>query len=157
MSPIAERKYTSSAQLVSLAASTTLVLVQLATGTTVTATILGFDVGFDSVATGAGAIPVRIQLVRPTAASSGGSTNTPAVWDKGGLAANTTSRKSDTTAGTGPVVIKEWLVSPTTGFSYIFPLGREISLGISDFFELKAISQAGMTTVNVSSNVDFAE
>jgi hypothetical protein len=151
------RKYSVSSGLTSLAASTTIVACQLATSTTVTLTILGFDISFDSTATGAGAIPVRVQLARPTAASSGGATMTPTVWNKGDLAAQATARKNDTAAGTSPTVIKEWLVSPTAGFSYLFPQGREITMPISDFLELKLISQAGMTTCNYIGNLDLEE
>jgi hypothetical protein len=151
------RKYSVSSGLTSLAASTTKVACQIATGSTVTATVLGFDIAFDSTATGAGAVPIQVQLARPTAAGSGGSTQTPAKFNNDDIAAVVTGRKNDTTAGASPTVIKEWLVSPTTGFSYQFPLGRELVLAESDFLELKLISQSGMTTCNYVGNIDFEE
>ncbi len=151
------RKYTVTSGLVSLAASTTKVACQLATGSTITNCVTGFDITFDSVATGSGAIPVRVQIVKPTAAGSGGSTATPAKWHEDLAASASTARISDSTAGASPVVVKEWLVSPTSGLSYQFPLGREIEMGVSDFLELKLVSQSGMTTCNYIANLDFEE
>lgn len=151
------RKYTVSSGLTSLAASITRVACQLATGTNVTATVIGVDITFDSVATGSGAIPVRVQLVRPTGASSGGSTSTPAKWHKALGAAVTTGRINDTTAGASPAIIKEWLVTPIAGQMQQLPLGREIEMDVSDFLELKLISQAGMTTCNYVANIDIEE
>lgn len=151
------RKYSVSSGLTSIGASTTIVACQMATNTTTTLTVLGFDVSFDGTATGSGIIPVRVQLVRPTAASSGGATMTPTPWLKGDLASATTARKNDTSAGSSPTVIKEWLVSPSAGISYLFPLGRELSMPISDFLELKLVSQTGMTTCNYVANIDFEE
>ena len=150
-------QYTVQSGLTSLAASTTKVACSIATGTTIAATIIGFDVSFDSTATGGGAVPVRVELVRVTAASSGGSTFTPVVWNKLLHASATTARINDTTDGTSPTIIKSWLISPTTAFAYQFPLGREIACAHSDFFELRLISQTGMTTCNYEANLDFEE
>lgn len=150
-------QFTVTSGLTSLAAATTKVACQLATGTTVSTTIIGFDIGFDSTATGAGAIPVRVALVRATGASSGGSTFTPVRWNTGMRVANATARINDTTDGASPTIIKEWLVSPTTFFAYQFPLGREIDMAVSDFLELRVVSQTGMTTCNYIANLDFEE
>lgn len=152
------RVYTATSGLISLAASTTKVAVGLASSSTDTCTIIGWDISFDSTASGAGAIPVRCALVRCTGVSStGGSAPAASPWRKGGLAAVTTVRVGDTTDGASPTIIKEWLVSPTAGFSYIFPYGRELEMDISDFLELRVISQSGMTTCNFIGNVDFQE
>jgi hypothetical protein len=151
------RKYTVTSGLTSLAASTTKVACQLATGTNVTNSIVGFDVTFDSTATGAGAIPIRVELVRTTGASSGGATYTPTKWHKAVGAAVTTARINDTSDGASPTIIKSWLVPPTGGISYQFPLGREIEMDVSDFLELRLISQAGMTTCNYEANLDVEE
>lgn len=151
------RKYTVNSGLSSLAASTTKVACQLATGAAVTNTLLGLDIAFDSTATGAAAIPVRVQLARASTASSGGATATPNKWSAIQAAAVSTGRANDTTAGTLTAVIKEWLVSPTSGFSYQFPLGREIEMGVSEFLELRVVSQAGMTTCNYIANIDMEE
>ena len=99
-------QYSVQSGLTSIAASTTKVACAIATGTTVRATLVGFDISFDSTATGAGAVPVRVELVRVTAASSGGVIFTPILWDKLQHAAVTTARINDTTDGTSPAIIK---------------------------------------------------
>lgn len=151
------RGYTVTSGLTSLAASTTKVACQLATGATVNNTIRSFDVSFDSTASGAGAVPVRVELVRATGASSGGATFTPLKTYPADVAAITTARVNDTTDGTSPTILRSWLVSPTSGFSYQFPLGRELIMNNSDFLELRLISQAGMTTCNYEANIEFEE
>jgi hypothetical protein len=155
---MAGRQYSVATGLVSLAASATRVAVQLATGTTTTNIVIGFDVSFDSVATGAGAIPIRVELVRETGASNTtGTAPTPTKFLGVFAAAATTARINDTVDGASPTIIKSWLVSPTGGFSYQFPLGREIQMGVSEFLALRLISQAGMTTCNYEANLDFEE
>jgi hypothetical protein len=151
------RKYTVSSGLTSLAASTTKVAAQLATTSTVSNTIISFDVTFDSIATGAGAVPVRVEIVRESTASTGGATSTPTKWNKDLAVSVSTARINDTTDGTVTNIIKSWLVSPTAGITYQFPLGREIEMGVSDFLALRLISQAGMTTCNYEANLDFEE
>lgn len=151
------RKYTASSGLTSLAASTTKVAVQLATGAAATNTIFGADVTFDSTATGSGAIAVKVQIVRTTGASSGGAAATPAPWVKGQIASATTARINDTTDGAAPTVIQEWLISPTSGVLYQLPLGRDLDMAPSDFIELRLVSQAGMTTCDYSGQLHYSE
>lgn len=151
------RGYTVTSGLTSIAASVTKVACQLATGTTINNILRGFDISFDSVASGAGAIPVRVQIVKATGASAAGATATPGKNYPADIAAATTARVNDTTDGASPTILKEWLVSPTSGFSFQFPLGREICMNNSDFLELRLVSQAGMTTCNYVANLDFEE
>lgn len=151
------RKYTVSSGTQSLAAATTRVAVQLATGAAVTNTVIAFDVTFDGTATGSAAIAVKVQIVRTTGASSGGTAPTPAPWKKGQIASATTARINDTSDGASPSVIKEWLISPTAGIVYQFPLGRDLEMEASDFVEVRLVSQSGMTTCDYSVNVDFEE
>lgn len=150
--------YVVTANLISLAASTTKVAISLASGSTTDCVITGWDISFDGFATGSAAIPVRVQLVRPTGVSSvSGSAFTPSKAYKAQRASVVTARISDTTAGSSPLVVAEYLVSQTSGMSYQFPLGRSIAMDVSDFFELKVISQSGMTTCNYSANLWFEE
>jgi hypothetical protein len=151
------RKYTVSSTTQSLAASTTRVAVQLATGAAVTNTIIGADITFDSTATGSGAIAVKVQIVRTTGASSGGTAPTPTPWKKGQVASVTTARINDTTDGSSPTIIWEWLISPTAGIIYQLPMGRDIDMEASDFVELRLVSQSGMTTCDYSAQLHYAE
>jgi hypothetical protein len=133
------------------------VLCAVATPSTETAVVIGFDIGFDSTATGAAAIPARLAIVRITAASSGGSTFTPVAWRKGQIASVCTGRINDTTDGTSPTVVQEWLIPPTGAFSYQYPLGREFVMDASDFMELRLVTQAGLTTCNYIANLSYEE
>lgn len=152
------RKYTiNSGRAAAPAASTVKVAVSIATGATVTAVIHGIDITFDSVATGAGAIPVLVELCRTTAAGSGGAAATPAPWRKGQIASVTTARINDTTEGSSPTVVKGWLISPTAGAITQLPLGREFEVDASDFWEVRITPQTGFTACFYDCNVDIEE
>src|SRR5437870_1812976 len=124
------------------------VAAQIASTTTKTCKIVGMDVSFDG--TTATNTPILVEMVRETGASStGGSAPTPVL--AGGDASVTsamTARINDTTDGSGPSVICGWLVPPTSGFSYQWPLGREITLKISDFVACRVTTVAGSGTPN---------
>lgn len=153
-------QYSVTTGLTAIAAATTRTAISLASGATVSAAVISFDVSFDGDASSGSAaiIPCRVQLVRTsTVSSTTGAAYTPVPWNKALKAAEVTARINDTAPGTVVSVIKEWLVSPTAGFSYQFALGREIDLSQSDFLELKLDSQTGMTTCNYICNLDFEE
>ena len=133
------------------------VAIQLATGTAVTNKIIAFDISFDG--TTATNTPIVVTLEKPTAASSGGSTFTPLTLGPQAAAdaAVTTSRVNDTTAGTGNVVYARWAINPTTGFSYQFPLGRELTMRVSEFLELKVTTVTASGTPTYHANLWFEE
>jgi hypothetical protein len=151
------RKYTINSGKTSLAAAATQVACAAATGATVTNTVIGADCTFDSTATGSGAVAVLVEIVRTTGASSGGASATPAPWKKGQIASGTTGRKNDTSDGASPTVIAGWLISPTSGVIYQFPLGRDLEMEASDFVELRLTSQSGMTTCDYDANLHIEE
>src|SRR5512142_1486470 len=106
--------------------------IQIATGTTVTCRLVAFDVSFDGA--DSTKTPIVVTLEKPTAAGSGGSgAFTPLTYGPQAVAdaAATTARTNDTTPGASAVVYHRWAVSPTSGFSYQFPLGRELTLRVS--------------------------
>jgi len=141
----------------SIAASITQVACYIATGSTVTAKVIDLACSFDSTATGAAAVPFRVELVRVTGASSGGSTYTPVALESGDTASNTTARINDTTDGASPTILYSWLVSPTSGIYVQYPLGREWQLKASDFLELRIISPSGITTCNYEASLTFQD
>jgi hypothetical protein len=152
------RRYTvTSGKTAAPAAAAVKVAVQLATGAAVTNTIIGIDITDDSVATGAGAVPTLVELVRTTGASSGGAVATPAPWKKGQIASGTTARINDTTDGAGPTVIMSWLVQPTGGQLMQLPLGRDVDMEASDFMEVRLTPQSGVTAYNYDVNVHIEE
>lgn len=142
---------------VACASAAVKVMVQIASTTTKTCKIIGFDVSFDG--TTATNTPILVELCRETGASStGGSAPTPA--RAGGDASVTsamTARINDTTDGASPTVLGGWLVPPTSGFSYQFPLGREVTMVISDFIALRCTTVAGSGTPNYDATLWYEE
>lgn len=152
------RRYTvSSGKTAAPAAGVVKVMIQLATGAAVTNTIIGIDLTDDSTATGAGAIPSLVEVVRETGVSSGGAAATPAPWKKGQIASGTTARINDTTDGAGPTVIWSYLVQPTGGQLIQLPLGREIDMEASDFVAIRITPQTGFTASNFDCLAHFEE
>lgn len=150
-------QYTVNSGKVACASAAAKVVVQIASTTTKTCEITGFDISFDGA--DATKTPILVELVRETGVSStGGTAPTPVL--EGGDASVTTSmtaRINDTTDGAGPTVIRGWLVSPTGGLSYQWPLGREPRLKISDFFALRATTVSGSGTPNYDGTLAFEE
>lgn len=142
---------------VACASAAAKVMVQIASTATKTCRITSVDVSFDG--TDATKTPILCELVRETGVSStGGTAPTPAL--EGGDASVTTSmtaRINDTTDGASPTVLRGWLVSPTSGFSYQWPMGREPSLKISDFVAWRCTTVAGSGTPNYDATVGFEE
>jgi len=133
------------------------VAVQIASTSTKTCKIVGMDVSFDG--TDSTKTPILVEMVRETGASStGGSAPTPTL--AGGDASVTsamTARINDTTDGSSPTVLCGWLVSPTSGFSYQWPLGREITLKISDFVACRVTTVSGSGTPNYDVTLWYEE
>lgn len=133
------------------------VMVQIASTSTKTCKIIGLDVSFDGV--DATKTPILVELCRETGASAtGGTAPTPVL--AGGDASVTsamTARINDTADGASPTVIAAWLVSPTSGFSYQFPLGREVTLKISDFVAWRCTTVAGSGTPNYDATIWYEE
>ena len=134
----------------------TKVACQIATTSTKPCIVVGFDISFDGA--DATKTPIQVQLASPTAAGSGGSTFTPLlVSSESSATSSTTARVNDTTAGASATLFAAWYVSPTSGFSYQFPLGREVDLLISDFLELKVVTVTASGTPNYLANLWFVE
>ena len=129
---------------------------QIATTSTKTCKIVAFDISFDGVT--AAATPIEVQIARATGASSGGSSFTPLLVSADTSAtSSTTARVNDTTAGSSPTKLASWYVAPTSGFSYQWPLGREIQCKISEFYELKIVTVTGSGTPNYQAQLWFEE
>jgi hypothetical protein len=133
------------------------VAVQIASTTTKTCKIVSIDVSFDG--TTATNTPILVELVRETGVSStGGTAPTPArVGGDASVTSAMTARINDTTDGTGPTVLYGWLVSPTGGLSYQWPLGREPGMIISDFIALRVTTVAGSGTPNYDCTITYEE
>lgn len=133
------------------------VAASLASTSTKTAKVTGIDVSFDGV--DSTKTPILVELVRTTGApSTSGAAFTPVL--EGGDASATascTARINDTADGASPTVIRAWLVSPTGGLSYQWPLGREPSLKVSDFIEVRVTTVSASGTPNYDVTLAFEE
>lgn len=131
----------------------------LSTPSTVEAAIPQIDISFDSVATGAGAVAVVVELVRYTSASAAGAAYTPQkVSNPDGPAAASSARINDTTDGGSPTILWGTLLVPT-GLPFIlqYPLGREWHTKVSDFIGLRITPQTGFTACNYYANLAHEE
>lgn len=136
-----------------LAAATAKTLIELTTGSTIDMVLIGFDIGFDGVSSSA--VPVKVELITYTTTGTGTGYTPNKVGQNQGRAALTTAKNVMTVEGTGSItVIANWVVPPTSAFSYLFPLGREVALPPSKSLGLRVTAPA---IVNATANAWFEE
>jgi hypothetical protein len=108
-------------------------------------------------------VPVLVQLVEVTAASAAGTAVTPApLKDYGGsvgFVAATAAKKLPATEGT-VVVLKTYMVPPSSGLVIQYPLGREPEIvgaaAAAKGFAIRANRGAG-AVINCDANIEFDE
>lgn len=146
--------YTVTTGAVALTAATAKTVAEVTTGAGVTNVWVGFDVSFDG--NSPAAVPVKIELVSYTGASTGtGFTPLKANGEAQNVAATSTAKVNDTVEPTVPTVRRTYLISPTSGAFWQFPLGREIAyMPVSSIYGLRCTAPAA---VNVAINLDFEE
>lgn len=136
--------------------NTVKVACSIASTSTKTAKLTQLDISFDGVDNTK--TPILVELVRTTSAPSGGASHTPALLGgDASVTSNCTARINDTTDGGSPTVLLSWYVPPTGGLSIQFPLGREPSLKISDFLELRVTTVTASGTPNYAAAITFEE
>lgn len=129
-----------------LVANTLKTAVQLATGAAVQNRIVQVDITFNGVT--ASAVPVQVDIVKTTGASSGGAAATPTKANTDArAAAATTARINDTTPGVLSAVQSSYFVPPTSGLSIQFPLGREPGMTVSEFWEVRLNAAAAVSYI----------
>lgn len=113
--------------------------------------LVAFEITFDGVT--ASHVPALVEICQSTQATTGTTGGTPTPVQTRG---RTLTSGSVPTAGSNytaePTVltaVKQWYVSPTSGLSYQFPLGREIEIDPSGG-TIKGIC----IRVNVNNNVN---
>lgn len=122
-------------------------------------TLVEVGIGFDGVSSAA--TPVLVELCVSSGATAGTSSAVTPVQSRGPYGATVTSSaaKTYTAEPTALTVIREWLVSPTSGIVLQFPLGREPeAIGIT------GASKGGImvrctapAAVNVRATMEFEE
>lgn len=138
--------------VVGLSAATARTLIELATGAAVANYWVAFDITFDGVT--ATAVPVKVDVISTTASGTG-TTSTPVKYGPSQpIVSATTAEIATTVEGSTPTVITSWYVPPTSGFSYQWPLGRELTMFPSKFMGIRCTAPAG---VNAIANLIFEE
>lgn len=129
-------------------------VLELTATSTSQVTVVGFDVAFDGIT--ASNVPVKVDFCRVANTATGAaSPPVPSPLLGGGTAATTTVKWNATSEGaSAPAAICGWYVPPTSGFSYQFPLGREIVIAASG---LLALRTTPANAVNVIANIWIEE
>jgi hypothetical protein len=136
--------YFGSVDAVALVAATAKTVLEIATPSTMDLKIVEWWVDFDGVT--ASAVPVKIEVGRFSAAVTTATSLTPSKYCNSASPASAATVKQGTTvegAGTASdVIIKR--ISPTSGFHYVAPLGRELYMPVSTFFRIRLTAAAGV-------------
>lgn len=146
-------QYTVICPSTALVAATAKTLIELATPSDGDNVVIGFDIAFDGVT--ASAVPVKVEWITYTTTGTGSAYTPNRVGQNQGKAAKTTAKNALTVEGSGSItVIGNWFVPPTSGLSYLFPLGRELGMTISKFMGLRVTAPA---VVNAMANIWIEE
>lgn len=136
-------QYSVTASGVALAAATAKTVVELATGSTIDNAVLSLDISFNGATSTA--TPVLVEIITSTATGTGTAGTLNRVGQNQGRAALTTAKTNLTVEGTGPTVVWSWYVPPTSGLSYVWPLGRELAMPPSKFLGVRCTAPAAVS------------
>lgn len=147
--------YVARTAAVSVAASKTLTLVQIATGATRRAKIKEWGISFDGV--DATKIPAQVDLLRQTTAGTASALTLVKV-NPNSPAAIATAQQTFTAEPTAGDVIWSEFITPAGGFDRVqLPLGEENEMDVSGWLGLRIITLATWTTCNVLPYIRFEE
>lgn len=136
-------QYSVAVSAVALSAATAKTVVELATGATIDNTLISLDVSFNGVTSTA--VPVLVEVITTAATGTGTAATPNRVGPNQGRPSLTTAKTNLTVEGSTPVVVWSWYVPPTSGFSYLWPLGRELSMGPSKFLGIRCTAPAAVS------------
>jgi hypothetical protein len=143
-------QYTVTTGSTALVAATAKTVVELTAGANALAELIALDVSFNG--TTATAVPVTVEIT--TFATTGtGTAFTPKRVGAAGTA-QATAKINDTVEPATQTVIAAWFVSPTSGMSYQWPLGRELVVANSGLVGIRLTAPA---IVNYLVNLSFEE
>jgi hypothetical protein len=134
-----------------LAAATAKTMVELVTTANVPCEWVAADITFDGVT--ASAVPVRVDFCT-YAATGTGSAYTPKRLGQAVGTSQTTAKINDTVEPTTPAILFSWFVPPTSGLTYLWPLGRELFQNVSTVMGIRLTAPAA---VNAIVNLTFEE
>lgn len=136
-------RFVASADAVALAATTLKTIAELATGASDSAKLVAWWVEFDG--TDATKAPVKVELLRATAAATGTSTATVANADENDAAVVGGSWKYNATGEGTPGTVLETHRVPFTSGTYIFyPLDQRYLTKLSGFLRIRCTAPAAV-------------
>ena len=146
-------RFVCSADAVALATSTLKTVCELATGSADSARLVAWWVEFDG--TDASKAPIKVELLRATAAATGTSTGTVANMDENDAVAVSGSWKYGATGEGTPGTVLEIHRIPFTSGTYIFyPLDNRYLTKLSGFLRIRCTAPA---TVNAAVGMIWEE
>lgn len=144
-----------SVDAIALSAATAKTVLEIATAAGSTCIPIEWWVEFDG--TTASNTPVKVEFGRFSAAVTTATSITPSKLNYGGnsIASQATVKHSTTTEGAGTASdVEIHRVSPTSGLYVQYPLGREMSLGASQFLRIRVTAAQ---TVNCTFGIKWEE
>jgi hypothetical protein len=136
---------------VALVAATAKTLVELTTIATMDAAWIGFDISFDASGTGTN---VKVEIVSYAASGTGTAYTPTRLGGNQGRASLSTAEINSTVEPTTPTVLLTWYVPLNSGFSYVWPLGRELQMSVSKVYGIRVTAPS---IVNAACNLYFEE
>jgi hypothetical protein len=145
--------YVATASGIALTASSTKTLLQIATPSTVRATLLELEVGFDGVTSG---LPeILVELLRQSSAGTGTSV-TPAPLSTAAPASLVTALKAHSAEPGVSTILGSWYVDPHDGKLLLpfYERDRQVVVPVSGWLGVRYTTGAGVT-VNAAVNMVF--
>lgn len=129
---------------VALTAATAKTVIELASNANIPPEWVAVDITFNG--TNAAAVPVTVDFCTYTATGTGTS-YTPKRFGQALGVSQSTAKINDTVEPAGAAVVFSWFVSPTSGITYQWPLGRELFQATSTFMGIRLNAPAAVNAI----------
>lgn len=137
-------QYSISTSNVALTAATAKTVLEGSATANVPLEWIALDISFDGVT--ATATPVRVDICTYAATGTGTAYTAKRYGQAQGTAASSW-KINDTVEPTTPTILLSWYVPPTSGFSYQWPLGRELFHGVSTIQGVRLTAPAAVNAI----------
>lgn len=127
-----------------LTAATAKTMIEVASSANMPPEWIAVDVTFNG--TNAAAVPVTVDFCTYTATGTG-TAFTPKRFGQALGTSSVTAKINDTVEPAGATVLFSWLVPPTSGISYQWPLGRELFQATSTFMGIRLTAPAAVNAI----------
>jgi hypothetical protein len=137
-------QYTITTGTVALSAATARTVIEGSTTANVPSEWIALDISFDGVT--ATAVPVRVDLCTYTATGTGTGYTAKRLGQAIGTA-QSTFKINDTVEPSTPTILLSWLIPPTGGLFYQWPLGRELFHNVSTVQGIRLTAPAAVNAI----------